>query len=188
VICLLGLGASTGHHLVGKHLQPAQQRLQRANRMLQALPHSTVLAQSSLYQSRAWGNLRAGSYLNAATLLQTALLPGVLLQRLLNIEYACGRRRHRKRWGKRAVDMDVLLLGNLRLLSSRLQVPHPWFWQRAFALQPALELMHAVMLEDDGENRCMTVPITWPGKTARHWRRVGGYHLSRPLRILSVHS
>jgi 2-amino-4-hydroxy-6-hydroxymethyldihydropteridine diphosphokinase len=156
--------------------------------LLQALPHSTVLEQSSLYQSRAWGNLRAGSYLNAAALLQTTLLPGVLLQRLLDIEYACGRRRHRKRWGKRAVDIDVLLLGNLRLHSSRLQVPHPWFWQREFALLPALEVLRSVLQQDDDENRVIAVPRTWPGKTARHWRQVGGFHLSRPLRILSVDS
>ncbi len=178
MICLLGLGASVGQHLVGHQSQPARQRLQQAQRLLRRLPHSKLLAHSAVYQSRAWGNLRAGAYLNAAAVIQTRLPPGTLLQRLWQIEYACGRRRHRQRWGKRALDVDILLLANLRLHSTRLQVPHPWLWQREFALLPAAELMSMATTQQ-------AWPRTWPASIRQRLYRVRGYHLSRPLRILS---
>lgn len=185
MICLLGLGASIGDQLLGNRLQPAQQRLALATWRLQQMPHCSLLAQSPLYLSRAWGNLRTGAYLNAVALMDTLLPPATLLQRLLQIEHACGRRRHRKRWGKRAVDIDILLLDNLRLHSHCLQVPHPWLWQREFALRPACDLLQAVASTATTRDR-VELPRTWAVNIARHLRRQHGYHLSRPLRILSV--
>ena len=185
MICLLGLGASVGEHLVGNRLRPAQQRLQQASHLLQQLPRSRLMAQSALYHSRAWGNLRAGAYLNAAALLQTRLPPGTLLRRLLDIEFVCGRRRQRKRWGKRALDIDVLLLGSQQLQSNQLQVPHTWLWQREFALRPALDVLRTLSRHDDADSFAL-IPRTWPGSIARRLTRLCGYHLHRPLRILSA--
>ena len=173
MICLLGMGASIGQHQLGNSLRPAQQRLHRAGLLLQHLPHSRLLNLSSLYHSRAWGNLRAGGYLNAAALLQTELPPLQLLRRLLQIEYACGRRRQRKRWGKRAVDIDILLLDHLKLHSSPLQVPHPWLWQREFALRPAAELTQR-------QQHSPSLPRHWRGQIHRQLQRLHGHPLSRP--------
>lgn len=176
-LCLLGLGASIGKHLLGNDSLSARQRLQAASLRLQQLPASAVLACSNFYHSRAWGNQRAGQYLNAAVLLQTRLLPLTLLKKLLAIEFACGRRRHRRRWNKRAVDIDMLLYGHAHIHAAGLQIPHVWLWQREFVLLPAAELRAHLPLNLSYQD--------WHHCIEQRQRRTLGYHLTKPLRILS---
>lgn len=78
-------------------------------------------------------------YLNAALRLRTELAPEALLDALLELERAAGRRR-RERWGPRTLDLDVLWIAGCAVRSPRLTVPHPRLAERAFALLPLLDV------------------------------------------------
>jgi len=52
------------------------------------------------------------------------------------------------RHGPRALDIDLLLLGELELRTERLTLPHPEVTQRRFVLVPLLELDHDLALPD----------------------------------------
>ncbi len=150
MVCLvfIGLGASLNtqsrfsHQADTAHQSQsvAGKRLNQALELLSQTQATTVLAQSGFYRTRAWGQLRAGAYLNAVACLQTTLLPLQLLNKLLLIERQLGRRRQRKRWGPRAIDLDMLLYAQTTIKHARLQAPHPWMWQREFVMYPLSEL------------------------------------------------
>lgn len=78
-------------------------------------------------------------FINAALLLETALLPHELLDALKALELQLGRR-PTYRWGPREIDLDILAYDNLRLHDERLTLPHPRLLERAFALIPLAEI------------------------------------------------
>ncbi len=80
-------------------------------------------------------------YLNGVLIGRTALAPRPLLVLLQELERALGRRREREvRFGPRPIDLDLLLLGDLRVDEPGLEVPHPRMEQRAFVLGPLAEV------------------------------------------------
>lgn len=78
-------------------------------------------------------------FANAAALLRTDETPPALLARLKAIERTLGRRPGR-RWGARAIDLDIVLWSGGTWRSRTLQVPHPAFRTRAFVLAPLLAI------------------------------------------------
>jgi len=44
------------------------------------------------------------------------------------------------RWGPRLIDIDILLYEDVRVSTPRLELPHPRILERAFVLQPLVEL------------------------------------------------
>jgi 2-amino-4-hydroxy-6-hydroxymethyldihydropteridine diphosphokinase len=79
---------------------------------------------------------RAGrDFANAEALVESALEPPVMLQRLKAIERDFGRRAGR-RWGPRVLDLDIVLWSGGRWRSRRLSIPHPALGKRAFVLEP----------------------------------------------------
>src|ERR1700704_6112113 len=128
---LLGLGSNVGE---------PRGTLQAA---LDALPGAgvEVLASSSTYDTDPVGEvLDQPSFLNACLLVRTALEPLALLDALKRLERALGRAAGAVRHGPRAIDIDVLLLGELELEEERMSLPHPQLLSRRFVLIPALEL------------------------------------------------
>lgn len=99
-----------------------------------------VLGCSGYYLSRPWGQVRAGSYINAVICINSYRTPRLFLRQLLQLEYQLGRRRSRKRWGPRYIDMDILLFGSQSVNQPELRIPHPWMWEREFVLWPLSEL------------------------------------------------
>ncbi len=45
-----------------------------------------------------------------------------------------------ERWGDRTLDLDLIDFGGRELADERLELPHPRAWQRAFVLQPWLDV------------------------------------------------
>lgn len=88
-----------------------------------------------------------GNYLNAVAQLDTALSPQELLARLLEIERRHGRRRELRN-GPRTLDLDLLLYGDRVIDEEGLTVPHPRMWERAFVMQPLLEICDAATLDE----------------------------------------
>ena len=80
--------------------------------------------------------------------LDTELEADALLDGLQQIERQQGRVRKAERWGPRTLDLDILLFGNVRINSDRLQVPHYHMHARAFVLYPLAELAPDLQMPD----------------------------------------
>ena len=99
-----------------------------------------VLSTSRLWQTRAVGPAQP-DYLNAAAVIHW---PGdlvTLLAHCRELEVAAGRdRATEERWGPRVLDLDLLLVDGVVCRGPELEVPHPRFHERRFALEPAAEV------------------------------------------------
>src|ERR1700686_599600 len=128
---LLGLGSNIGERR--EHLQTAVDAL--------AATGMRVLASSSLYDTDPVGEiLDQASFLNACLRIETALEPLDLLDAVKGIERELGRPARYQPHSPRAIDVDVLLLGELELNHERMTLPHAQVLTRRFVLIPALEL------------------------------------------------
>jgi 2-amino-4-hydroxy-6-hydroxymethyldihydropteridine diphosphokinase len=128
---LLGLGSNVGDR---------RAQLQAA---VDALPATgvVVLAASSTYDTDPVGEvLDQPSFLNACLLIETTLEPIELLDAAKRVERELGRRDAGVRHGPRAIDVDILLLGEIELCHERMSLPHEQLLCRRFVLIPALEL------------------------------------------------
>jgi len=124
----------------GGNLGPVRENFIRARRILDETSWIEIRASSSLYRSDAIGPPQA-EYLNAAVLLALGRHPMHLLNLCREIETASGRDRGKEeRWGPRPLDLDLLIGETMVFRSSDLQLPHPRFHERSFALLPAAEL------------------------------------------------
>jgi 2-amino-4-hydroxy-6-hydroxymethyldihydropteridine diphosphokinase len=124
---------------LGSNLGDSRRELLAAFEELAQLPHTRLAARSSLYRSAPLGHEAQPDYLNAVAQLETGLEPESLLGALHAIERKHGRERP-FRDAPRTLDLDLLLYGEARIASPRLDVPHPRMHERAFVLAPLLEL------------------------------------------------
>jgi 2-amino-4-hydroxy-6-hydroxymethyldihydropteridine diphosphokinase len=130
-IGLLGLGSNVGDRR--PHLQGAVDALGAAG--------VTVLASSSVYDTDPVGEvLDQPSFLNACLRIETELGALELLEAAKRTERELGRSDVEVRHGPRAIDIDILLLGELELHEERMRLPHEQLLSRRFVLIPALEL------------------------------------------------
>ncbi len=128
---LLGLGSNVGERRA--QLQAAVDALPRAG--------VTVLTCSSTYDTDPVGEVTdQATFLNACVRVQTALEPLALLDAVKRLERELGRGGDAVRHGPRAIDIDILLLGELQLRHERMVLPHKQLLARRFVLIPALEL------------------------------------------------
>jgi 2-amino-4-hydroxy-6-hydroxymethyldihydropteridine diphosphokinase len=94
---------------------------------------------SGIYETEAWGITDQPSFLNQVLQISTDLKPNKILQIILIIEKKMGRIRDQK-WGSRLIDIDILYLGNLKLIGNNLIIPHPFLHERRFTLAPLAEI------------------------------------------------
>jgi 2-amino-4-hydroxy-6-hydroxymethyldihydropteridine diphosphokinase len=82
------------------------------------------------------------SYLNAVVVLETALAPLAILDRLQAIERSLGRDRTQEeaRWRPRLIDLDLIAADDLVLDTDLLTLPHPEMHRRRFVLEPMREV------------------------------------------------
>ena len=123
---------------LGANLGDPQATLKHALAALAALPQTELVAQSSLYRT-APIQASGPDFINAVAELRTALQPQALLHALQAIESAHGRERPYRN-APRTLDLDLLLFGQRVVHEPGLEVPHPRLHERAFVLQPLLEL------------------------------------------------
>lgn len=102
-----------------------------------------IAAESSLYETAAWGREDQPAFLNQALAVRTRLSPTELLAACLATEQHAGRER-REHWGSRTLDVDILLYGSEIIDQPNLSVPHPRLPERRFALVPLAEIAGAV--------------------------------------------
>lgn len=105
-----------------------------------------ILRRSSLYSTVPVGFADQPRFVNAVIALQISLAPHTLLGRLLAVERAFGRDRIRSvPNGPRTLDLDILMMGDLRLCESDLEIPHPRLAERVFVLVPLHEIAPAAI-------------------------------------------
>lgn len=100
-----------------------------------------VVARSSLYRTDPVGFAHQPPFVNAVVVLETDLGPQDLLRQLFGIEKQFGRDRSAGLPnGPRALDLDILLMDDLAISESGLEIPHPRIAERAFVLIPLGEI------------------------------------------------
>ncbi len=136
----------TAYILIGGNIGDRFLNLQTAKELIKK-NCGTILNESSIYQTAAWGITEQPNFLNQVLILTTTLEPEILMQKLLSIEESMGRKRTIK-FGPRIIDLDILLIDDLVIKTELLSVPHPALPERKFALIPlneiAPDLLHPV--------------------------------------------
>jgi 2-amino-4-hydroxy-6-hydroxymethyldihydropteridine diphosphokinase len=124
---------------LGGNIGDSRNLMRSAIALLAAHPGIVVRAISALYRTAPWGKTDQPAFLNAAARLETTLSCRELLESILRIERELGRERG-ERWGPRTLDLDILLFGDAEVDEPGLHVPHPRLAERAFALQPLVDV------------------------------------------------
>ncbi len=125
---------------IGSNLDLPVAQVRHALETLAAVPESTLLWQSRLYQTAPVGGITQPAFVNAVARLQTALQPRALLSHLQTLEATAGRRRADEiYWGPRVLDLDLLSYGTTHSTDPELTLPHPRLHERAFVLIPLAE-------------------------------------------------
>ncbi|MDH3626945.1 MAG: 2-amino-4-hydroxy-6-hydroxymethyldihydropteridine diphosphokinase [Acidobacteriota bacterium] len=94
---------------------------------------------SSVWETEPVGAGVGGWFWNMVVRVQTELSAESVLERLLEIEARNGRTRDGD-LRPRTLDLDLLVLGDVRLELPRLHLPHPRMWERSFVLAPLAEI------------------------------------------------
>src|SRR6059058_5399040 len=82
----------------------------------------------------------AEKFLNAVVEFDYEGDPARLLEQLIRIEEALGRKRDHSKNISRAIDIDLLYCGHCSIQDERLQLPHPRIHLRKFVLQPRTDV------------------------------------------------
>jgi 2-amino-4-hydroxy-6-hydroxymethyldihydropteridine diphosphokinase len=117
--------------------------------LLDEHPGIEVLRASTLRETAPWGPVEQPRFLNGAVAVETTLAPRELLEALLDVERRLGRVRN-ERFGPRTIDLDLLLYGDAVVDEPGLTVPHPRLRERAFALEPLVELDASLVVPGQG--------------------------------------
>jgi 2-amino-4-hydroxy-6-hydroxymethyldihydropteridine diphosphokinase len=99
----------------------------------------TVERVSSLYRTEPVGFQSQPDFLNAVVSARTDRSPKEMLEALVAIEAAMGRRRVLP-GGPRTIDLDLLVVGDLVMRTPELVLPHPRMLHRRFVMEPLAEI------------------------------------------------
>jgi 2-amino-4-hydroxy-6-hydroxymethyldihydropteridine diphosphokinase len=141
---------------LGANLGDRRGNLAAALRLLP--PDVVVEAVSPLYESEPQPPSPPPSYYNAAARVATALAPHDLLGYLKQIERRLGRT-DTTHWAPRPIDLDIALYDDLVLDDAVLTIPHPRLHERAFVLQPLLDLDPALVHPSLGVKLASLMPV-----------------------------
>ena len=125
----LGLGTNVGTR--SRNLSAARRRL-RQNGV-------RILRQSRVIETEPWGVRDQPRFLNQVVEADWDGSPRQLLAVAKEVEREGGRVPAR-RWGPRAIDVDILLFGERRVAERDLVIPHPRIRERDFVLASLAEL------------------------------------------------
>lgn len=142
MIAYLGMGSNSGN---------PSDTLAKAIKALSSL--LTDIRVSPMFRSKAMYVQDQDDFLNCAVAGECSLNPGELLSAIHGIEASLGRDRSKeRRMGERAIDIDILLYGDIVCEESELRIPHPGLLERKFALIPLLWLCPSLKHPVSGRN------------------------------------
>lgn len=140
---------NTGVLLLGTNLGDKSLNITKAK---EGLGHfCNVLAESSWYESDAWGFESADSFINVALKVEFSATPEDLLEQCLQLEIKLGRTRSRSGYTDRTMDIDILTVDGVVQHTPVLTLPHPRIKERLFALLPLKEVCPEYVDVDSGQ-------------------------------------
>ena len=98
-----------------------------------------VVARSGWWRSAAWPDPSQPDYRNGVVVVETALGPRDVMNKLLRIEAAFGRRRDEPN-APRTLDLDLVAYGRQVMEEAGLTLPHPRADGRRFVMGPLAEI------------------------------------------------
>jgi len=102
---------------------------------------------SAVYETEPVGcEPGAGKFLNAVVEFEYADDHARLLEQLIQIEEALGRKPDHPKNVSRTIDIDLLYCGDRQIKDERLQLPHPRLHLREFVLQPLADIRPGLIL------------------------------------------
>ncbi len=146
--CYLGLGANIGRPI---------DRLAAAVSAIAASDAIGLRRLSSVYLTRPVGYANQPDFLNMVIAIEAETTPERLLEITAAIEHRLGRVRGTRN-GPRAIDIDILMCGNIRLATRQLELPHPRMTARQFVLVPLAEIAPELLLPDGEAVTCLARP------------------------------
>jgi 2-amino-4-hydroxy-6-hydroxymethyldihydropteridine diphosphokinase len=141
---------------LGSNLDDPCAQVARAFDALRSMRDSRLVARSSLYRSPPLGPVAQPDFVNAVAGMLTTLAPGEFLAELKSLEGRLGRARPVVRWGPRRIDLDLLVHGRAQLEVPGLTVPHPGIAERAFVLEPLVEIAPDLEIPGAGRVRSLS--------------------------------
>jgi 2-amino-4-hydroxy-6-hydroxymethyldihydropteridine diphosphokinase len=142
---------------LGSNLEDPERQVQAGFDEIAALPDTELLARSRLYRTRPVGYADQPDFVNACALVETGLAPRELLAALLGLEQRHGRVRDIPN-GPRTLDLDIVLYGDRVIDEPGLKVPHPRAHERAFVLEPLLDVWPDAVIPGKGPVRELVIP------------------------------
>jgi 2-amino-4-hydroxy-6-hydroxymethyldihydropteridine diphosphokinase len=125
---------------VGSNLGDRLRNCQGGIEALAGLAKTRLDAVSRFYETEPTDYLEQRWFINAAARIETGLDPFQLLVALKEIENSAGRKEGGIRFGPRALDLDIILFGAMRIDKPHLVIPHPRMHQRRFVLRPICDI------------------------------------------------
>ena len=129
---------------VGSNIGNRRQFIDDAYHALSIHPEVHSITSSTIIETEPWGYTEQDVFLNAVWRVSSSLEPHDLLDVLQSLECEAQRKRD-IRWGPRTLDLDIVYAlsddgAGMYVNDARLVIPHPYFWDRLFVLEPLLEL------------------------------------------------
>jgi 2-amino-4-hydroxy-6-hydroxymethyldihydropteridine diphosphokinase len=133
---------------LGSNIGDRLENLRAARNAIFDLANAKAPALSSaVYETEPIGcEPGAGKFLNAVVEFEYADDPARLLDQLIQIEEALGRKPDHPKNVSRTIDIDLLYCGGQRINDERLQLPHPRLHLREFVLQPLADVRPDLIL------------------------------------------
>jgi len=133
---------------LGANLGDRETALHGAIGELGKLEGTNVAAVSGFYETSPVGFASEQLFLNCVVKLHTNLPPPVLLEVCRRIEREFGRERDGGggQMRDRALDIDIILYGQLMLQTPSLAIPHPEATCRLFVLVPLAEIAQGIVI------------------------------------------
>ena len=133
---------------LGSNLGERLDNLRAARKAILRLPNTKLpVLSSAIYETEPIGcESGAGKFLNAVVEFDYDGDPGQLLEQLIQIEEALGRKRHHRQNVSRTIDIDLLYCGDKQVNNERLHLPHPRLRLREFVLRPLADIRPDLIL------------------------------------------
>jgi len=146
---------------LGSNLGRRKKNITAALGALETTREIEIVKVSSLYETEPLGGPDdQPKFINAVAHVRTTLSPERLLAVCFHIEDSLGRKRA-IRWGRRTIDLDLLIYEQEIRATPDLTLPHPMMHERWFVMEPLAEvapdLMHPT-LEQTAREILETLP------------------------------
>ena len=135
---------------VGSNLANPLNQVTTAFNEIGNMPKSKLIKKSSCYSSSPLGYKDQPDFVNAVVSIETELSPHELLLELQMIESSHKRERSFPN-APRALDLDILLYGDLRIDEPKLTIPHPRMHERTFVIFPLQEINENISVPPFGD-------------------------------------